>query len=119
MNRNMISDEELEKALNFIRDKATEHAKAKANRLHLWEFRKSKKAILMRAAELEGFKTAALQEREAYANGEYLELLNGLKAAVEQEEIIKYQLKAAELKIEVWRSKEATARKEPGRYGAH
>lgn len=113
-----MNDEYLEKALNFIRDKAKEYAAAKANRVYLHEFRKSKKAILMSIAEKGGFKSAAAQEREAYASDEYLQLLDGLKVAVEQEEYLRYQIKAAELKIDVWRSKEATARAEKQRYGA-
>jgi hypothetical protein len=105
-------DERLERALCFIRDKAKEYAQAKATRIHIMEFRKSKKAILMRTAELAGAKTAAAQEREAYANDEYVELLEALKVAVEIEEALRYQIKAAELKIEVWRTKESTRRAE-------
>ena len=113
-----MDDEYLERALNFIRDKASEYADAKATRIHLWEFRKSKKALLMRNAELAGYKTAAAQEREAYADDEYVELLEGLKVAVEKEEVLRYQMKAAELKLDVWRSKEASQRAEKKRYGA-
>lgn len=113
-----MSDELLEKALNFIRDKAEELAQAKANRVYLMEFRKSKKAILMRNAELSGHKTTASQEREAYADSEYIDLLHGIKAAVEKEEFLSYQMKAAELKISVWQSKNANRRAEIKAYGA-
>lgn len=114
----MIGDERLEKALSFIRDKAKDYAKAKAQHLHLKEFRKSKKAILMQHAETLGFKTSAAQEREAYANNEYVELLKGLQAAVEIEATLYYQLKAAELAIDIWRTRAANERAERGRYGA-
>ena len=113
-----MDDQALERALNFIRDKAKLYATAKANRVYLMEFRKSKKAILMRNAEIAGHKTGAAQEREAYADQEYLDLLEGIKAAVEQEELYRYQIKAAELKIDVWRTKESSRRSERQRYGA-
>jgi hypothetical protein len=105
-----VSDEALEKSLNYIRDNANEYAKAKAQVLYIKEFRKSKKAILMRDAEVAGCKTAAGQEREAYANPEYIELIEGYRDAVERCEYLRYMLKGAELKIDVWRSKEATNR---------
>ena len=112
-----MDDEQLERALNFIRDKASDYAKAKASRVYLMEFRKSKKSILMKHAMVSGYDTAAAQEREAYADDEYLELLEGIKIAVEQEETLRYQIKAAELKIDVWRTKEASRRKEMRHYG--
>ena len=113
-----MSDETLERALNFIRDKAKEYAAAKANRIFLMEFRKSKKSLLMRNAELGGVLKLAAQERDAYADDEYIELLEGLKAAVEIEEMLKYQMKAAELKVDIWRTKQANQRSEKARYGA-
>ena len=113
-----MDDEKLERALNFIRDKAKNFAEAKASRVYLMEFRKSKKAILMRNAEINGFKTGAAQEREAYADDEYVELLQGVKAAVEKEELLRYQMKAAELNIEIWRTKQANQRSERQKYGA-
>lgn len=114
----MVSDEGLEKALNFIRDEAKKYAQAKAARVQLMEFRKSKKAILMKNAQVAGHKTGSAQEREAYADPEYIDLLNAIREAVEVEELIRYQMKAAELKIEIWRSKNANRRNEQSRYGA-
>jgi hypothetical protein len=52
------------------------------------------------------------QEREAYSDPEYVELLKGLKEAVEVEEEIRWGLVAAQARIEVWRSMEATNRVE-------
>jgi hypothetical protein len=114
----MINDEQLEKSLNYIRDTAKEFAKAKAQVEYLKEFRKSKKALLMRDAELGGCKTSASQEREAYASVDYVEILKGYRDAVERCEYLRYMLKGAELKIDVWRSKEASARAEKKAYGA-
>jgi hypothetical protein len=47
---------------------------------------------------------------EAYATDDYIELLKGLKEAVETEEKLKWQLIAAQARIEIWRSQEATNR---------
>lgn len=91
---------------------APAHAKAKAERIYLEEFRKSKKALLMQAAEAAGHKAFAAQEREAYANKEYLALLAGLREAIEKEEIARWRLVGCQAAIEVWRSQEASARAE-------
>lgn len=98
------------RCLDFLRDNAAAMASAKADRVQLEEFRKSKKALLMREAEEAGHKSAISQEREAYANKEYIEFLNALAAAVEKEEKIRWLMKSAELKIDVWRSLESTRR---------
>lgn len=108
----MITDTQIEKAIDWMRDNATSLAQAKANRVYLEEFRKSKKAMLMRDAELDGHKTSSAQEREAYANDEYVQLLEGLKDAVEAEEKLKWMMSAAELKVEIWRTQSANARAE-------
>lgn len=100
------------RSLDFIRDNAPAYAKAKSERVYLEEFRKSKKALLMRDAEIAGHKTAAAQEREAYANPEYLGVLEGLRAAVEEEESLRWLIVAAQAKIEAWRTIEANRRAE-------
>ncbi len=98
------------RALDFIRDNAPAYAQAKAERVYLEQFRKTRKALGMREAELAGHKSAVLQEREAYAGEEYMQLLEGLKAAVEVEERLRWQMTAAQAKIEVWRTLESTRR---------
>lgn len=98
------------KALDFIRDNSSAFAKAKAERIYLEEFRKTKKSMLMRLAEVEGAKSSATQERDAYAHPEYIELLNALKAAVEEEERLRWMIVAAQAKVEVWRSLGANQR---------
>ena len=104
------SDIDIFRVLDFIRDHASKYAKAKADRVHLEEFRKSKKALLMRDAELAGHKSAVTQEREAYAHSDYIALLDGLKAAVEQEELLRWLIVAAQAKFEAWRTIEANRR---------
>lgn len=91
---------------------AQQYASAQAQAEHLSEFRKSKKAMLMREAELQGAKTAAIQEREAYAHADYVALLHGLKAATEQALACKWRLEIARMRFESWRTKHATRRAE-------
>jgi len=100
------------KCLDFIRDKAPEYAQAKAARVYLEQFRKTQKALGMRAAESAGHKSAVIQEREAYADPSYISILEGLREAVEAEEALRWRLVAAQAKIEAWRSLSANARAE-------
>lgn len=108
----------IERALTYLRDKAKEYAIALAEKEYLKEFRKSKKAILMNEAELKGITAANKQESYAYSHKEYLELLAGLKVAIEREAELRHMVKAAELKIEVWRTQQANQRTERKAYNA-
>lgn len=100
------------KAVEFILKNAPAYAKAKAERVQLEEFRKSKKALLMKDAMTRGHEAANAQEREAYAHHEYQELLHGLAGAIEKEETLKWQLEAARMKCDIWRTEQANARME-------
>ena len=99
-----------EDAAQTIRDKAPAYGEAKAQRVYLDEFRKSKKALLMKNALEMGYEAANAQEREAYADPAYLQLLKGLAAAIEKEETLRWEIEAARLDIEIWRTREATNR---------
>jgi hypothetical protein len=98
------------KVVEFLLKNAGKYAQAKSERIYIEEFRKSKKALLMQQAQVKGVETMAAQERDAYANPEYQELLIGLKEAVEVEEKLRWQLIAAQMKIDIWRSQEASNR---------
>jgi hypothetical protein len=97
----------ISKALDYIRINAPELAAAKAARIYLEQFRKSKKALLINDAP-----TGTIQSKEsyAYAHDDYLQLLTDLKAAVEQEEFFKWMMVAAQLKVEVYRTQQANNR---------
>lgn len=102
----MITDEQAEKAADFIRDNSEAFATAKANRIYCEEYRKSLKAII--AANSEG--TVAARDNLAYSDPRYLEHLQELKNAVFQEEKLKGLISAAHAKIECWRSLSANNR---------
>jgi hypothetical protein len=98
------------KAIEFILEQAPKYAEAKAQRIYLEEFRKTKKALLMKEAMAKGIDSGVAQEREAYAHYEYQELLLGLQAAIEKEETLKWKLTAAQMKSDIWRSEQASER---------
>jgi hypothetical protein len=99
-----------EQSAEDIRNKAPAFGEAKAQRVFLEEFRRSKKAMLMKDCYTMGVEAANAQEREALADPEYVQLLKGLAAAVEKEETLKWEIEAARLEIEIWRTRQATAR---------
>lgn len=107
-----MTDKTPHKAVDFIRDNAPEYAKAKGRRIYLEEFRKSKKALLMKDAMIAGIEAANAQEREAYSHPEYLELLQGLEQAIVIEETLKWRMEAARMKCDIWRTESANARLE-------
>lgn len=82
-------------------------AKAKAELVYMEEYRKSLKAILMKAS---GEKTSAAQETEAYSHPDYIKHLSGLQAATEAAEGLRWQMVTLEAAVEVWRSQEASNR---------
>jgi hypothetical protein len=94
-------------AVDFMIKTAPQYAQAKAKRVYLEEFRKSKKAILM---QNHSDKAIGAQEREAYAHPDYLGLLAALQVAVAEEEELRWTLIAAQTRVEVWRSQEASNR---------
>jgi hypothetical protein len=98
------------KAIEFILEQSPKFAVAKSQRIYLEEYRKTKKALLMKDAMTKGFDSAVSQEREAYAHPEYQELLQGLAAAIEQEETLLWKLRAAQMKSDIWRSEQASER---------
>jgi hypothetical protein len=98
---------EPDKAVDFIIQKAEAYAKAKGARVYIENFLRSKKSLLMNQSDA---KTVADREAFAYAHADYIQLTEGLRAAVEQEEEIKWLLIAAQARIEIWRTQSANNR---------
>ena len=101
------ADIDPQRAVDALIQMAPKHAEAKANRIYLEEYRKSLKAILMQRHQ--GMPIAA-QEREAYAHQEYLDHLKAMQTAVQEEELLRWRMVAAQARIEVWRSQNANNR---------
>lgn len=86
---------------------APEYAKAKAERVYLEEFTRVLKATLMTQwPEL----AVNGQERNALAHPDFLVHLEGLRNAVEREEMLRWRLTSAQTGVDVWRSMNASNR---------
>lgn len=113
-----VSPEAIEARLHEMRSVSDEYAKAYADASYLEEYRKSKKALLMRQAEIDGAKTSAAQETVAYAHPEYIELLKSLKEAIEVREKLRWRFEVARLSVGVWQTAQANQRAEQRAYGS-
>ena len=107
INRASISEDEVQKALDYLRDHAGEAAQARANRLHLEDYLKVIKANIMRENQL---LPLGAQEREAYADPRYAAHLEVIKQAIEMDEKHRFLLEAAKAKLDCWRTLMATER---------
>lgn len=106
-----MSDEiDPQKALRSLATMAPQYAQARATVRYLDEYRKTVKALAMRDAELAGHRSAAAQEREAYASPQYTAHLEAIRTADEISETLRWKLVATEAAIEVWRSIESSNR---------
>ena len=103
----MINEQEVEAAVDWLRDTAQEAAQKRAERLYLDEYRKVLRAKLMKQhMDL----PVSAQEREALADPQYAEHLQALKTAIDEDEKMRFLRVAAEAKIEAWRSMNANHR---------
>jgi hypothetical protein len=100
---------ETTKAIQYLIDTAPLYARAKADRIYLDEYRKSKRAQLMSQA---GTEVLGKQETYAYAHADYVGILEGIREAVEIEERYRWLMTAAQARIEVWRTEQYSARME-------
>ena len=94
-------------AINFMIKNSEAYANAKAQVVYLTEYRKTVKAL--------GFQrslknTMAEKEADAYTTVEYATCVEGLKEAVAEAERLRWMLVAAQARVDVWRSQEASNR---------
>jgi hypothetical protein len=107
--KEIVTDNDVQKALDFLRHEAQNAAEAKAHRLYMVEYRKTMKANMM---QMHLNKPVAAQEREAYRAEEYIAHLDALKAAITQDVYFEWKRAAAEATIEAWRTLNANRRGE-------
>ena len=107
MNRQFLTDQDAEAAFDWLHDHANAVAQARAERIYVEEFRKSRKAMLMK--EHPNLSVAA-QEREAYADPRYIEHLEAIKAAVFNDERLRFLREDKHARIDAWRSASANSR---------
>jgi hypothetical protein len=100
----------IQDAVDYLITHSKIYAQAKADLVYMEEMRKTVKAELMQEADHNGVTSAVSQEREAYAHPRdttHLEHLQEATRACEQE---RWMLIAAQARLEVWRSLEASNR---------
>lgn len=103
----VITDDQVDSALDWLIKHADKAAEARAHRVLLEEATKSVKAKLMKDS---GQESLGAQEREALASDAYQTHLEGLRAAVYEDERYRLLRAAAEARLEIWRSQQANQR---------
>jgi hypothetical protein len=103
----IVSDEDLEKALDWLRDRARDLGDAKAESIRASHMIKVVKALGMK---LHNEKPVSHQEREAMASEEFRAALERDAIAAGSYETLRALREAAALKVEAWRSEQANFR---------
>lgn len=105
----MITDEQVDKALDYLRTNAPLAAQARANKIYMEEYRKTIKADLMvRCVNM----TQGDKDAYSYSHQNYKDHLVALKQAVYQDELNRWGMVAATSTIEAWRTQNANRRGE-------
>src|ERR1700752_3546205 len=107
MSNEIVTDAEVEKALDWLRDNADAIGEAQREDVKYDHMLKHTKAISM---ALHKELPVSAQEREAHASEDYLEAIRKASEAAGEYEKLKALREAAALKIEVWRSASANYR---------
>lgn len=97
-------------SIDFIYKNGAVYGIAKSNRVYADELRKTIKAELMVEAMAKGVDAVNAQERYAYSHSRYKAHLEAIKEAYAEEETLRWQLIAAQERVGVWRSQEASNR---------
>jgi hypothetical protein len=109
---------DLETRLTELRQLAKDFGKWEGKRVYLEAYKHSKRCMLMKGAECEGYKTIAAQEREAYASEEYVQILTALQTATEEAQRLRWELSIAQDGLRAWQTEQANKRAERRAYGA-
>ena len=95
------------KCIDFILENAGKYAQAKGELAQLEAYKSSLKAIKMAETSEQSL---GAQEREAYRSQDYQDLCKAIGIATEKAEKLKWQLEAAKMRFEAWRTQEASNR---------
>jgi len=111
----MIDAKRAAAAVEFLIDSAAEYGAARADVIRLEAMLRHIKALAMKASDE---KSAAGQEREAYASEAYKTAIADLFIAAKAAETLRAQREAAQATIEYWRSANANQRAAERGYGS-
>jgi hypothetical protein len=109
----MIRDEDIDKALAYLRDTALEAAQARATRLYLDDYSRVVRATIMSEHLSEPVNA---QERYANSDTRYKNHLETLRLAIFEDEKHRFLREAADAKIRAWQTMKATLRAEGKAY---
>ena len=103
----MISDEQIEAALDYLAKNVEASAKARAEKIYMVEYRKTVKAELMNKCNES---TEGARERFAYSHEDYKEHLDAMRTAIEIDAKCEFRRAAYNATIEAWRTQQANER---------
>jgi hypothetical protein len=103
----VISDKDVERALDYLRDSVEPCAQARANRLYMEQWVKTVKAKVQ--TEQKGM-TVAAADAVAACSPAYLDALQAMKEAINEDERCRFLREAANIKIEAWRTQSSNER---------
>ena len=103
----MITEDEVNRALEWLVETANKAAEARAHREYLDGFSRSIKADIMGEHISEPVNA---QERHAYSDARYKLHLAGLKEAIKDDEKYRWLRDAALAKLDCWRTQQANLR---------
>ena len=102
-----IDDSEIESALAWLTSNASAAAKARAERSYVEDYAKVLRARIMKEHPK---LSAAKQEAEAYADSRYLQHLEAIRQAINEDAKCTFLREAALAKINAWQSMSANER---------
>jgi len=103
----LIADNELDKALAWLRDNARTIGDAKAETIRAGHMVKHVKALVMK---MHNELPVSAQEREAYASEQYLAALEADAKAAGEFQKLQALREAAAMKIDAWRTEQSNFR---------
>lgn len=103
----MITEDDVNRALEWLVANADKAAEARATRQYLEDFSRSIKAEIMSEHISEPVNA---QERFAYSDTRYKTHLDGLRVAIKEDEKFRWLKDTALAKIEAWRTQQANLR---------
>jgi len=107
MKNELVTDAEVERALDFLRDNAAAIGQAKREAVKHDHMLKATRAMAMK---LSGETSIGAQEREALCSEQYTDAIDRAAEAAGRYEEMRALREAAALKIETWRSASANFR---------
>jgi hypothetical protein len=99
----MITDEEVEKALDFLEDGAVAAAQARADRVYVEAFRSSLESILMKEFD-DGQTSGVIQKRNAHSHETYLKHLDAIRDAVFEDAKCQFLREAKQARISAYQT---------------